>query len=189
MTSKVRSETQTLVGDENMNSFCSTRARVEADDGQSSSAMEDLLQWSFICILESIATRVVKKGVLYTNPFTQKPVLLLGNRGLFFSNKTRINAAETGLEKLWKELLNCRISFSLRDAQSKQYLIRRMMGMLLMGLWMMLAVMGAIENLHILRNGNCLLAILLQLLRYWIQFLKIKLRISFGLLSTFPTWH
>ena len=42
MTSKVRSETQTLVGDENMNSFCSTRARVEAHDGQSSAAMESV---------------------------------------------------------------------------------------------------------------------------------------------------
>ena len=83
MTSKVRSETQTLVGDENMNSFCSTRARVEADDGQSSYVIGDLLQLSFICISESIATRVVKKGALYTNPFTQKLVLLLGTEGYF----------------------------------------------------------------------------------------------------------
>ena len=44
----------------------------------------------------------IKKGALYTNPFTQKPILLLGNRSLFITDKARVNAA-LGREKKAKK--------------------------------------------------------------------------------------
>ena len=44
--------------------------------------------------MEALVARIITKGALYLNPFTQNPILLLGNRGLFISDKQRVAAAE-----------------------------------------------------------------------------------------------
>ena len=93
MLSKLRSEAQPLLGDEHKNVYDDLKAMVEVGDDSSPQAMVELLQLCFRSVLEAIACASIKKGALYTNPFTQKPILLLGNRSLFITDKTRVNAA------------------------------------------------------------------------------------------------
>ena len=99
MTFTVKSEPQALLGDDNINSFNDFKAAIEANDEESASAMEEILNLSYNCILEAIATRSVKKGALYQCPFAQRPVLLLGNRSLYFTDKGRVRAAEARAKK------------------------------------------------------------------------------------------
>ena len=150
--------------------------------------MEDLLQLSFICILESIATRVVKKGALYTNPFTQKPVLLLGNRGLFFSDKTRINAAEARARKALERAAQLQNQLQPQGRLKRAVSDREDDGNASNGSLEDVSCHGAMGNLLTLLNGNSLLAILLQLLQFWFQLPKSRLRNSFCLLFRFPIW-
>jgi len=56
------------------------KSRIDRDDEHSAEAVVDLQKLAFSVVLEAVVTRVVKKSALYHNPFTQKPVLLLGNR-------------------------------------------------------------------------------------------------------------
>ena len=95
----VRSESQTLLGDGNVNAFNDYKTAILANDQGSEAAMEDILKFSFVCILEAISTRTVKKGALYLCPFSQRPVMLLGSRSLYFSDKGRIKAAEQRAKK------------------------------------------------------------------------------------------
>ena len=44
-------------------------------------------------VLESLSCASVKKGALFLCPFIQKTLLLLGSRGLFVTDKSRIAAA------------------------------------------------------------------------------------------------
>ena len=66
---------------------------MEAETDSSPQAMSELLQLCFRSVLEAIACSSIKKGALFTNPFTQKPILLLGNRSLFITDKARVNSA------------------------------------------------------------------------------------------------
>ena len=102
MQSRLRSEPQPLLGDEHKNVYDDLKAMVEAGDDSSPQAMVELLQLCFRSVLEAISCASIKKGALYTNPFTQKPILLLGNRGLFITDKARVNAA-LGREKKAKK--------------------------------------------------------------------------------------
>ena len=103
MTFTVKSEPQSLLGDGNLNLFNEYKAVIEANDEGSSAAMEEILNLSYNCIMEAIATRTVKKGALYLCPFAQRPVLLLGKRSLFFTDKGRIRAAEARIKKAAKK--------------------------------------------------------------------------------------
>ena len=104
MTFTVKSEPQSLLGDGNLNLFNEYKAVIEANDEGSSAAMEEILNLSYNCIMEAIATRTVKKGALYLCPFAQRPVLLLGKRSLFFTDKGRIRAAEARIKKAAKKV-------------------------------------------------------------------------------------
>jgi len=99
LTTKKGTEVSALVSDESLNAFNNIKARVDRDDENSSEAVVDLQKLAFSLVLEAVVTRVVKKSALYHNPFTQKPVLLLGNRGLYFTDKAKINAAEARARK------------------------------------------------------------------------------------------
>ena len=68
MTFTVKSEPRALLGDDNINSFNDLKAAIEANDDGSASAIEGILNLSYDCILEAIATRTVKKGALYLCP-------------------------------------------------------------------------------------------------------------------------
>ena len=103
MTFTVKTEPQALLGDDNLNSFNEFKAAIEANDEESVAAMDGILDLSYNCVLEAIATRTVKKGALYLCPFAQRPVLLLGNRSLFFTDKGRIKAAEMRMKKAAKK--------------------------------------------------------------------------------------
>ena len=96
---KLKSEPQAILGDKDMNSLENITAKVNAQDEGSASAMEDLQLLAYGCVIDAIAARVIKRGALYLNPFTQKPVLLLGNRGLFITDKQRVAAAEARQRK------------------------------------------------------------------------------------------
>ena len=96
---KLKSEPQAILGDKDMNSLENLTAKVNAQDEESASAMEDLQLLAYGCVIDAIAARVIKRGALYLNPFTQKPVLLLGNRGLFITDKQRVAAAEARQRK------------------------------------------------------------------------------------------
>ena len=93
MMAKMRSEAQPLLGDEHRNVYDDLKAMVEAENDSSHEAMSELLQLCFRSVLEAISCSSVKKGALFTNPFTQKPILLLGNRSLFITDKARVNSA------------------------------------------------------------------------------------------------
>ena len=93
MRTKLRAESQPLLGDEHVNVFEDLKAMVEVGDDDSVQALIELQQLCFRSILESISCASVKKGALYSCPFTQKPVLLLGSRGLFITDKARVAAA------------------------------------------------------------------------------------------------
>ena len=99
LTTKKGSEVSALVSDESMNAFNNIKARIDRDDQHSPEAVVDLQKLAFSLTLEAVVTRVVKKSALYHNPFTQKPILLLGNRGLYFTDKAKINAAEARARK------------------------------------------------------------------------------------------
>ena len=99
ITQKLKSEHQPIVGDKDINALENVVARVNAQDDQSASAMEDLQLLAYGCVIDAMAARIIKRGALYLNPFTQKPVLLLGNRGLFLSDKQRVAAAEAREKK------------------------------------------------------------------------------------------
>ena len=99
ITQKLKSEHQPLVGDKGINALENVVAKVNAQDDQSASAMEDLQLLAYGCVIDAMAARIIKRGALYLNPFTQKPVLLLGNRGLFLSDKQRVAAAEAREKK------------------------------------------------------------------------------------------
>jgi len=103
MTFTVKTEPQALLGDDNLNSFNEFKAAIEAYDEESVAAMDGILDLSYNCVLDAIATRTVKKGALYLCPFAQRPVLLLGNRSLFFTDKGRIKAAEMRMKKAAKK--------------------------------------------------------------------------------------
>jgi len=96
---KLKSEPQAIVGDKDLNAMQTIQAKVNAQDEDSASAMEDLQLLAYGCVLEAMVTRIIKRGALYLNPFTQKPVLLLGNRGLFVTDKQRVAAAEARQKK------------------------------------------------------------------------------------------
>ena len=99
ITQKLKSEHQPIVGDKDINALENVVAKVNAQDDQSASAMEDLQLLAYGCVIDAMAARIIKRGALYLNPFTQKPVLLLGNRGLFLSDKQRVAAAEAREKK------------------------------------------------------------------------------------------
>ena len=96
---KLKSEPQAIVGDKDINTLELITAKVNAQDEESASAMEDLQLMAYGCVIDAMASRIIKRGALYLNPFTQKPVLLLGNRGLFISDKQKIAAAEARQRK------------------------------------------------------------------------------------------
>ena len=91
--SKLRSEAQALMGDEHLNVYNDLKAMVEANDESSANAMIELQQLCFRSVLEAISCSSVKKGALFSNPFTQTPILLLGGRGLYLSDKAKVAAA------------------------------------------------------------------------------------------------
>jgi len=72
---------------------------VEANDDDSPQAMVELLQLCFSSVLEAISCASVKKGALFSSPFTQKPLLLLGYRGLYISDKAKVAAAVKKMNK------------------------------------------------------------------------------------------
>ena len=111
---KLKSEPQAIVGDKDLNAMQSIQAKVNAQDEDSASAMEDLQLLAYGCVLEAMVTRIIKRGALYLNPFTQKPVLLLGNRGLFVTDKQRVAAAEARQKKA-----ELKASKSLKTGQPK----------------------------------------------------------------------
>ena len=78
ITQKLKSEHQPIVGGKDINAMENVVAKVNAQDDQSASAMEDLLLLAYGCVIDAMAARIIKGGVLYLNPFTQKPVFLLG---------------------------------------------------------------------------------------------------------------
>ena len=65
-------------------------------------------------VLEAISCASVKKGALFSNPFTQTPILLLGGRGLYLSDKAKVAAAiareKKAKKRLQKKLLHQRKS-------------------------------------------------------------------------------
>jgi hypothetical protein len=61
--------------------------------------MVELLQLCFTSVLEAISCASVKKGALFSSPFTQKPLLLLGYRGLYISDKAKVAAAVKKMKK------------------------------------------------------------------------------------------
>ena len=83
ITQKLKFEPQPIVSDKDVNSLENLKAKVDANDEGSPAAMEDLQMFAYGCVLEAVVSRIFKKGALYLNPFTQKPILLLGNSGLF----------------------------------------------------------------------------------------------------------
>ena len=93
MRTRLRSEAQALLGDEHVNNFEDLKAMVGSGDETAAQAMVELQQLCLRSVLESLSCASVKKGALFLCPFTQKPVLLLGSRGLFVTDKTRIAAA------------------------------------------------------------------------------------------------
>ena len=99
MRTKLRSEAQPLLGDEHVNVFDDLKAMVEVGDDSSDQAMGELQQLCLRSVLESISCANVKKGALYLCPFTEKPVLLLGSRGLFITDKNKVAAAVAKLNK------------------------------------------------------------------------------------------
>ena len=103
MTFTVKTEPQALLGDDNLNLFNNSKAVIEANDEGSADALEGILDLSYNCILEGIATRTVKKGALYPCSFAQRPVLLLRSRSLVFTDKGRIRAAEARIKKAAKK--------------------------------------------------------------------------------------
>ena len=93
MRQKLRVEAQPLLGDEYINAFDDLKALVEANEEASEQAMLEIQQLCFKSTLEAISCSSVKKGALYLCPFTQKPCLLLGCRGLYITDKARVAAA------------------------------------------------------------------------------------------------
>ena len=93
MRRKLRVEAQPLLGDEYVNAFDDLKALVEANNESSEQAMVEIQQLCYRSTLEAISCASVKKGALYLCPFTQKPCLLLGSRGLYLSDKARVSAA------------------------------------------------------------------------------------------------
>jgi len=92
MLSKVTSEAQPLLGGEHKNVY---------DDLRLWWKLKLILHLKlclnyFNCALgvfwRQLHAPVSKKGALFTNPFTQKPILLLGNRSLFITDKARVNS-------------------------------------------------------------------------------------------------
>ena len=93
MLTRLRSESQALLGDEYVNTYNDLKAMVEASNDSSAQAMLELQQLCFRSVLEAISCASVKKGALFSNPFTQTPILLLGSRGLYVTDKARVGAA------------------------------------------------------------------------------------------------
>jgi len=99
MMQRLRNETQALLGDEHINVYNDLKMMVEANDDDSPQAMVELLQLCFSSVLEAISCASVKKGALFSSPFTQKPLLLLGYRGLYISDKAKVAAAVKKMNK------------------------------------------------------------------------------------------
>ena len=102
MRTRMRSEAQALLGDEHVNVFEDLKAMVDIGDDSSAQAMVELQQLCLRSVLESLSCASVKKGALFLSPFTQKPLLLLGSRGLFVTDKSRIAAANAKANKAKK---------------------------------------------------------------------------------------
>ena len=102
MRQKLRVEAQPLLGDDYVNAFDDLKALVEANDESSEQAMMEIQQLCFKSTLEAISCASVKKGALYMCPFTQKPCLMLGSRGLFVTDKARVAAAMSKQNKTQK---------------------------------------------------------------------------------------
>ena len=99
MMQRLRNETQALLGDEHINVYNDLKMMVEANDDDSPQAMVELLQLCFTSVLQAISVASVKKGALFSSPFTQKPLLLLGYRGLYISDKAKVAAAVKKIKK------------------------------------------------------------------------------------------
>ena len=75
MRQRLKTETQALLGDEHVNVYNDLKIMVENNDGDS--AMVELLQLCFRSVLEAISCASVKKGALFSCPFSQKPFYCL----------------------------------------------------------------------------------------------------------------
>ena len=99
MRQKLKTETQALLGDEHVNVYDDLKIMVENNDEDSAQAMVELLQLCFRSVLEAISCASVKKGALFSCPFSQKPLLFLGCRGLYVSDKAKGAAAVKKMKK------------------------------------------------------------------------------------------
>ena len=99
VTSKVRSESSSLVPEGNYNMFADMVATAKDEGPEQAKNIENVHDFVYVSFLEAVAAKVIKNFYKITNPFSGEPLILLGNRKLFTEDKNKREAAEKRLVK------------------------------------------------------------------------------------------
>jgi len=104
VTSKVRSESSSIVPEGNHNSFADM-VRTAKEQGPEQARNTDFVHdFVYVSFLEAVAAKVIKNFYKITDPFSGEPLILVGNRKLYTEDKSKREAAEKRLTKKAEKL-------------------------------------------------------------------------------------
>ena len=104
VTSKVRSESSSIVPEGNHNSFADM-VRTAKEQGPEQAKNTDFVHdFVYVSFLEAVAAKVIKNFYKITDPFSGEPLILVGNRKLYTEDKSKREAAEKRLTKKAEKL-------------------------------------------------------------------------------------
>ena len=99
VTSKLRTESSAIVPEGSLEAFNTLMAEARAGGPSNEQSTQLVYDFVYVCIIESIAARVIKQFFVITHPFNGNGFTLLGNRGLFTEDKQKRDAAERRMKK------------------------------------------------------------------------------------------
>jgi len=97
---KPRSETASIVPEGQLNAFNALLGDCQGANAAVNRSNEAAVHdYVYANTLEAISYKVIKEFVLYTCPFTQKLMALMGNRGLYTTDKQRCDNVQAKMDK------------------------------------------------------------------------------------------
>jgi len=104
VTTKVRSESSSIVVEGNHNAFADMIKTAKEQGPTQARDIDFVHDFVYISFLEAVAAKVIKNFFKITNPFSGTPLILAGNRKLYTEDKQKREAAEKRLAKKAEKL-------------------------------------------------------------------------------------
>jgi len=104
VTTKVRSEPSSLIAEGNINVFKEMVTTAKEQNDEQARNVDFVHDFVYVSFMEAVAAKVIKNFYKISDPFSGKPLILVGNRKLFTENKQKRDAAEKRLAKKAEKL-------------------------------------------------------------------------------------